>query len=281
MEKLIDIIKKTTSYFLTKGIDHPQLTTELIFSHVLKCRRLDLYLQFDRNMQENVLAELRPLVLRRAKGEPIQYVLGESHFCDLKLKVTPDVLIPRPETEELIEKITKIYQNSLNIPLKILDLGTGSGAIALCLAQTFQNSQIIASDKSPAALEIAKINAKRNGIQNVTFLESDWFEKIEGVFDIIVSNPPYLTSDEWETAAPEVKEHEPKIALVAEQEGAADLIKILVTAKKYLKEGGLLCLESGIHHQSLLEQTAKDCSYSKYESLQDLSHRNRFFFAWS
>lgn len=278
MLSLLEVIDRTTSYFAKNGVANPRLQAEWLVAHVLDCKRLDLYLRFDMPLEETVLEQLRPLVKRRAQREPLQYITGSTPFHDLTLKCDPRALIPRPETEQLVEEILTRKPEKTT---QILDLGTGTGAIALALAQALPEAKVTAVDASKKALSLAKENAEANGLANrVTFLESNWFAKVEGSFDIIASNPPYLTDEEWETAEPEVREREPKNALTAPNKGLADLEAILRQAPAFLSPGGLLALETGIAHHDALTLVAKENAYAKSESLNDFSGRPRYFLAW-
>ena len=278
MQTLMEVLQKTKAFFESKGIDNARLEAELIFSHVLKCPRLELYLQFERPLEQEILDQLRVLVVRRSNREPLQYVLGEAPFRELTLKVDSRVLIPRPETELLIDYI---IEHSARAPESIIDLGTGSGAIALALAQEIPGASVSAVDLSAESLVLAKENAQQCGLGNrVSFLESDWFFGVDGSFDIIVSNPPYLTEGEWEEAQPEVRLFEPKGALTADNEGLADLEVIMREASSLLNPSGMLALETGIGHHEYLEKLAREVGYARTLSLKDDSGRDRFFFAW-
>lgn len=280
MLSLLETVQRTTDFFAARGIDHARLNAELIIAHFLKLRRLDLYLQFDRPMEEAELEPMRGLVQRRARREPLQYVLGEVAFRDLTLKVDARALIPRPETEELVELILGKLGDKR--PARILDLGTGSGAIALALAAYFPDAELIAADASTDALNLARENAVLCHLQNrVKFIQSDWFSQINGLFDLIVANPPYLSELEWKAAQPEVLAHEPRMALVAPSEGKEALLKIVKTALAYLGRGAFLALETGITHHLDLTKVSLAAGYSRSESRRDLSGRDRFFFAWA
>ncbi len=278
MDTLLEVLKKTTAFFEGKGIESPRLDAELLFAHVLNCSRLDLYLEFDKPMSAKLLDELRPLVARRGKREPLQYLLGEVPFCGLTLKVDSRALIPRPETEELVELLV---QQKVE-PKRILDLGTGTGALALALANQYSAAAVVAVERSSEARSLAHENAQQNNLlEQLTLLEGSWFESVTGTFDLIVSNPPYLTQEEWEAASPEVKHADPYEALVSPEEGIADLLHILSEARSYLDEGACLALETGIAHHERLKQEAEALGYSKTDSFEDLNKRDRFFLAWN
>ncbi len=278
MESLLEILKRTEAFFAEKGLETPKLETEHLFAHALGCRRLDLYLQFERPLTEPELAKLRPLVRRRGRREPLQHIIGSVDFFGLVLKADARALIPRPETEELVERIINLIDSQ---PRRTLELGTGTGALVLALAKQFPESEAVAVDLSADALSLARENAGANDLAgHVSFLESDWFSSVESVFDLIVSNPPYLTEEEYTSAQPEVRDFEPREALVAGEAGLACLRQILEEAQKHLAEGGLLALETGIAHHARLTEIAQQCGYRQWQSQRDLTHRDRYFFAW-
>ena len=279
MHSLLDVLNKTTAFFEKKGIENPRLNGELIFAYALKCKRLELYLQFDRLLEEEILSKIRPLVKRRAKLEPLQYIIGEMEFCDLKIKVDSRALIPRPETECLIEVVLNQLETP---PARILDLGTGCGVIAMVLAKRFGNAEVLAVDKSSSALSLAGENIGMLDLEkNIHLVKSDWFEAVSGSYDLIISNPPYLTEREWETAQAEVREYEPEMALLASEEGISDLRTILVNAKRYLRPGGIVALETGVEHKEMLVEIAGKEAYKHFESFKDWNDRHRFFLAWN
>ena len=251
-------------------------------------------------MPERVLTaeqteRLRALSVRRAQREPLQYIVGEVDFFGQKLRVDKRVLIPRPETEELVYQVRgyleeKFFKEPLCSPdiadeerksLIILDLGTGSGAIAIALSALFPNLKLTAVDCSAEALVVAEKNSIENNVrERNSFVQSDWFENVEGTFDLIISNPPYVSDEEYRSLQPEVRCFEPKCALTAEDEGLADLKYILSKASAYLKRGGLLVMETGCTQHVALHAYAKTLGYVKTQTTLDLSHRERYFWAW-
>jgi release factor glutamine methyltransferase len=274
---LLDVIKRTTDYLRKAGLETPRLDAELLIGHALGFSRTQLYLQFERPLAEDELAKLRPLVRRRAQREPLQYILGEVEFLGLRLKVDRRALVPRPETEELADLLVRRFS-----PRRILDLGTGTGALALALASAFPEAEVTAVDRSSDALSLARENSAVLGLERVMFLESDWFSQIppgRRPFDLVVSNPPYLTEEEWETAQPEVREFEPRQALVAAGSGRADLERILRETPQHLLEGGWLALETGVAQHAALFKVAEEAGFSTSESLRDMSGRERVFLA--
>lgn len=279
MHTVLEIIKRTTEFLAGKGIDSPRLNAEHLIGHALERKRMQLYLEFERPLTEPELEKIRPLVRRRAQHEPLQYILGEAEFVDLRLKVDRRALIPRPETELLVEHVTAA--RAAHPPARILDLGTGSGAIALALAQAFPDARVVAVDRSDEALSLARENADGTGLASrVTLLKSEWFSAVPpGAFDVIVSNPPYLTEQETAQTSREVQGFEPVGALTAADEGAADLLEIIARAPAFLAPDGLLALETGIAHHARLVPAAQAAGFARVESLKDLTGRDRFVLA--
>ena len=273
-----EIKERTETFFKKRGVPNAKLDTDILIAHSLGIKRLDIYLDLDRPLTEAQLTDLRSLVKRRASREPLQYIIGYTEFYDLTLKVDPRALIPRHETEELIALIVERLEAP---PTRILDLGTGSGAIALALASRYSNAEVTATDHSEEAITLAKENALALNLSNrVAFIKGNWFEPLdEGArFDLIVSNPPYLTEAEMQTAEPEVIDHEPHSALASGQEGLDDLGLLFKSVPKHLAEGGLLALETGIGQADAIKAMALKVSLNG-QSVEDLSERARFFFA--
>ena len=273
-----EIKERTETFFKKKGVPNAKLDTDILIAHSLRIKRLDIYLDLDRPLTEAQLTDLRSLVKRRASREPLQYIIGNTEFYGLTLKVDPRALIPRHETEELIELIVERLKAP---PKRILDLGTGSGAIALALASTYSDAEVTATDQSEEAITLAKENALALNLSSrVTFIKGNWFEPLnEGArFDLIVSNPPYLTEAEMQTTEPEVIDYEPHSALASGQEGLDDLGLLFKSVPKHLAEGGLLALETGIGQADAIKAMALKVSLHG-ESVEDLSERARFFFA--
>ena len=274
-----EIKERTEAFFESKGVPNARLDTDTLIAHSLGIKRLELYLDLDRPLTEAQLAELRPLVKRRAEREPLQYIVGTVDFCDLELKVDRRALIPRFETEELIELVTEALTED---PKMILDLGTGSGALALALANKYPEASVDAVDVSAVALSLAQENALSLGLDSrVTFHEGSWWYPLgsgEQRYDLIVSNPPYLTDEEMTTAEPEVVDHEPHQALVSGVDGLDDIRLIFKDVVSHIKPGGLLALETGIAQTAALDALAAAADLQG-ECVNDLSGRPRFYFA--
>ncbi len=218
----------------------PALDAEVLLAHVLGTGRGLLRARDTDPCPPTALARFRELVARRAQGEPVAYLTGTKGFCDLELEVAPGVLIPRPETELLVELALRLGEGR-DAP-SVLDLGTGSGAIALALAREWPAARVVAVDVSPTAMAVARRNAERAGISNVTFVRSRWLDAIAGRFDLIVSNPPYVAADDCHLPA---LAHEPGIALVPGPTGLEALEAILRDAPSRLAPGGWLIMEHG------------------------------------
>jgi len=282
MLTVLEIIKKTTDFLAGKKVESPRLSAEWLVGQALGLRRMQLYMQFERLLSEPELERIRPLVRRRAAREPLQYILGETEFCGLKLKCDRRALIPRPETEYLVELILARF--SPTEAANVLDLGTGTGALALALAQALPTARVMAVDASPDALALAQENAGSTGLSGrVTFLLSDWYAAVPPGerFDLIVSNPPYLSGEEVAAAMPEVRDFEPHSALLGSDDGSGDLQQILRDAGNWLVPGGLIALETGPDHHAALRIVSQSLGFEGFESKTDLTGRDRYVFARS
>ncbi len=279
MLTVLEIIKKTTDFLGGKGIDSPRLNAELLIGHALGLKRMQLYLEFERPLAESELEKIRPLVRRRSLHEPLQYILGETEFHGVRLKVDPRALIPRPETELLVELAIAAFPSP---PGTILDLGTGSGAIALALARAFPLAAVQAVDISEEALSLARENAALTGLTDrVQFVRSDWFAGLtpSARYDLVVANPPYLSAEETVATSMEVWGFEPAGALTAGEGGLADLRRILAEAREFMTLAGVIALETGIAQHAELLACARIAGYQSIESRRDLTGRDRFLMA--
>lgn len=293
--RVAEALQALTVYLGRYGIEDSGTDAEWLLSFVLHCKRLELFLTPDRVLTAEQTERLRALSVRRAQREPLQYIVGEVDFFGQKLHVDQRVLVPRPETEELVYQMQQyltenFFKESSSFPdiadeeqksLAILDLGTGSGAIAIALAALFPNVKLTAVDRSAEALTVAEKNSIENNVrERISFVQSNWFSNIKGTFDVIISNPPYVSEEEYRSLQPEVRCFEPKGALTASEAGLADLKHILLKAPAYLKRGGLLVMETGCTQHAALRTYTKTLDYVKIQSTLDLSHRERYFWAW-
>jgi release factor glutamine methyltransferase len=273
----LEVIELSTDYLNRKGVPNSKVDTEWIVSSVTGKKRIELYLQFEDLVDGGELSEIRNLIVARGKRIPLQHILGKINFAGNEMLCDDRALIPRPETEYLTELVIKKLGKNFNG--SILDLGTGSGAIILALCKTLKSARGVGLDKSQNAISLSKENLKLNNIKNVSFEKLDWYsDKIEDSFDVIISNPPYLSEEEWANAEPEVKKFDPKTALVANQNGIADLKKIIKIGEENLKRGGGLFLEIGTDQKNELKENLSH-NFENIEILKDLSNNDRFIFA--
>lgn len=269
---VLELLESTTPYFAKHKVPSPRLTIELMLAEILQKTRMQLYLEFDQTLPETQLDRLRPLVKRRAKGEPLEYLLGVTTFAGHRVQVCPDVLIPRPETEILLEAVAKLIDPA---GLPILDVGTGSGILALSLAKKFPQLEIFATDISPAALAVARRNAENLG--NIRFLESDLMENKElpERLQIIVANLPYIPTGQIDGLMREVR-HEPRLALDGGADGL-DLIRRLVTQSAGRTR--YLAMEFGDGQHEVAKTLCLSAGYALIEILSDFTDRERILVA--
>lgn len=254
--------------------DDPALESEILLSYIIEKPRAYLRAWPERILTPEVEAEFNALIARRLQGEPIAYITGKKEFWSLDLLVTPATLIPRPETECLIEMALSLFSHQEKI--KVADLGTGSGAIALALASEHPTWQISATDISEAALAVAKMNAERLHIHNVSFYQGSWCEALPSAdFDLMISNPPYIAQEEWG-----LYEHgllfEPRDALVSGLDGFDSIREIIQAAKGYLKSNGCLMIEHGFWQGPVTRELFEQARYTEINSVCDLSGQERF-----
>ncbi|MFN4218646.1 MAG: peptide chain release factor N(5)-glutamine methyltransferase [Candidatus Bipolaricaulia bacterium] len=256
------------------GIESARWEAELITAHLLRVARDELYLHPHRVLTPLESSQLQSLMARRCRGEPLQYLLGYTEFFGCRLRVTPAVLIPRPETEELVELLVRSYSHA---PQRVLDLGTGSGAIAIALARAWPTSSCVAVDISAEALALARENALQNSVdERICFLQSDWFSHVSGEFDLIVSNPPYVRTG-YLQRAPRELHYEPRVALDGGADGLTAISRIIRESPRYLRPHGALYLEfaadQGEHVRELLMHSK---SFEEIEIMRDLANKERF-----
>jgi release factor glutamine methyltransferase len=272
---LLEVLQSTAGYFQKRGVESPRLNAEHLLAHVLARKRLDLYLEFERPLAEAELAPLRELVRRRGQGEPLQHLLGTVEFAGQVFLCDKRALVPRPETEQLVEEIA---DGRLQIAdCRIIDVGTGSGVIALSLAAKFPQAKVIATDVSDDALTLARENAKRIGVENVAFTQADLLEGIDGAFDLIVANLPYVSERDRAELSREVL-HDPENALFGGERGDEIVRKLIETAPSHLLPGGLLALEVGLGQAEGLAALMAEKNYHDIEQMRDYGGVTRFLF---
>ncbi|MCK5147447.1 peptide chain release factor N(5)-glutamine methyltransferase [bacterium] len=265
---LIDVLKKATSFLEIRDIESARLNAERLLAHALNVTRVDLYLRYDQPLEPAERENYKSLLHRRANGEPLQYILGETEFMSLAFSVNPAVLIPRPETESLVELVIRRYAG--RGPVRMLDIGTGSGAIAVSLAHYCPQAEIFAVDVSTEALTMAEHNADANSVaQRIHWIHGDLFspefvQVLDGSFDVIISNPPYVSLNEWDGLPVEIRSHEPRLALCDEGDGLAAYRRLARISSDLLSDSGCIYVEVGD------TQAATVMRYFKEAGLVDL-----------
>jgi release factor glutamine methyltransferase len=273
---VLEVLQATTVYFTKHNIENSRLNAEHLLAHVLGRKRIELYLEFERELTETELAPLRDLVKRRGEGEPLQHLLGTVEFCGHVFLCDKRGMVPRPETEELVEFLKSEIRNPKS---EIVDVGTGSGVIALSLAAEFPETKVMAIDISDDALALAQENAARLSLTNrVQFLKSRLLEKVERVFDLIVANLPYISTQDRHTLSAEVL-HDPEIALFAGTQGDELVRELIDQAPSRLRPGGMLALEIGLGQSEALLSALAEKNYRDICSRNDYNGVTRFLFA--
>jgi release factor glutamine methyltransferase len=271
------ILGWTTQYLREHGSDTPRLETEILLAHACGCERIQLYTNFDRALNDGERSVMRELVRRRARAEPVAYLVGHREFFGLDFRVTSDVLIPRPDTETLVMALLE-SAGPLERP-RVLDVGTGSGCIAVAAAVNLPGAALTAVDVSETALAIARDNAETHGVADrIRFLEGDLFEPLATgePFDIVASNPPYVAEHEFDTLQQDVRAHEPHVALFGGPDGLAVLRRLVEGCLPYLVDGGHLLLEiSPEQADEVVRLLETRGGYTDVAVVSDLSGRSR------
>jgi release factor glutamine methyltransferase len=274
---VLEVLQSSTEYFKKRKIESPRLNAEHLLAHALGHTRMELYLEFERNLGEDELVPLREVVRRRGEGEPLQHLLGTVEFCGLTFLCDKRAMVPRPETEELVESLKSKIQNPKP---EILDVGTGSGVIALSLAAEFPEANSVAIDISEDALALAQENVTKLGLINRTrFLKSDLFENMSERFDVIVANLPYVPMNDRQSLSREVL-HDPEVALFGGERGDELICRLIEQAPARLEPNGLLALEHGVSQADGLIELLKRKNFHDIESKRDYSGIPRFIFGW-
>jgi release factor glutamine methyltransferase len=274
---VLEVLRSSTDYFKKRKIDHARLNAEHLLAHALGRKRIELYLEFERPLGETELAPLRDLVKRRGEGEPLQHLLGTAEFCGHTFLCDKRAMVPRPETEELVELLKA--EGGGRRAERIVDVGTGSGVIALSLAVKFPETEVHAVDVSDDALALARENAARLGLsERIQFAKGDLLENIPERFDLIVANLPYVSMQDRQSLSREVL-CDPEVALFGGERGDELVRKLIEQAPEYLQPNGLLALEIGLGQSDDLAQFLAQKNYHDIEAKRDYQGIPRFLFA--
>lgn len=273
---VLQVLQSSTDYFQKRKIDNARLNAEQLLAHALGRKRIELYLEFERALHESELAPLRELVRRRGEGEPLQHLLGTAEFCGHTFLCDQRAMVPRPETEELVELVKS---QILNPKSKIVDVGTGSGVIALSLAAKFPEAKVHAVDVSEDALALARENATRLGLgERVDFVKGDLLESFSERFDLVVANLPYVSMQDRQSLSREVL-RDPEVALFGGERGDELVCKLIGQAPEHLQPNGSLALEIGLGQSEGLAQFLAQKNYHDIEAKPDYQGVPRFLFA--
>jgi release factor glutamine methyltransferase len=280
---ILSLLKWATGYFTSYGIDSPRVTAEILLATLLKLKRIDLYLRYDQPLLKIELSEFKSLIKRRVNREPVAYIIGKKDFWSLDLEVNPNVLIPRPDTETLVEAALNCLgpvDSPLDSDRRVLELGTGSGAIVLALASERPAYRYVATDISLKAIDIARRNARRHQLASaVLFVAGNWldpFSPRDPVFDMILSNPPYIPSEDIAGLQPEVNRFEPLLALDGQSDGLHAIRQIIFSAHPLLKPQGVLLFEMGFNQKEAVIQLIQLCGhYHPFQIIKDYAGHDR------
>ena len=275
------LLNWTVNYFKSKNIESARLDAEVLLSHVLGQERIYLYVHFDEPMEQAELGKFREYVKKRAQHVPVAYIIGEKEFMGLSFKVTPDTLIPRPDTEILVENVLANLAEDETV--QIVDIGTGSGAIILSLLANLPKARGKTVDIAVKAVEVAKENAVRLQVADrCEFLVGDLFAPLQdSKFDVIVSNPPYIPQKDIATLEADVRAYEPVSALTDGGDGLSYYRRLLAEGKRYLKENGFIALEIGIHQAQAVKRIALDNGWRNIKIIKDYAGIDRVVLAWN
>lgn len=267
---VMDLIRWGADYFREKGIDSPRLSIELLLCHVLQINRVHLYTDFERPLGKDELATLRSMVIRRVDHEPLQYIIGTADFYGHSFIVSPDVLIPRPETELLVDRVVRYGKGQGQ--LRCIDIGTGTGCIPISCAMHLPDSQWLATDISRDALQVARRNVERLDVQDrVSMLRHDFLEEsLPGRFDVITMNPPYIAKADVVTLDAEVREHEPHGALTDDSDGLTFYRRMAAILADHLHDTGVLFMEIGFGQGDDVRRVIEETGW-QVDIIDDLS----------
>jgi release factor glutamine methyltransferase len=280
---ILKLLNWTNAYFKKNKVAEPRPSAEVLLAHLLSEDRLFLYLNYDRPMEAKELATFRSLVKRRLAGEPNQYITGMQEFWSLPFRVSPDVLIPRPETEVLLETVVE-FLGSPETEIPVLDLGTGSGAIAVALAKEFDAIRIVATDSSKAAVKLAQENAALNQVESkIHFVCADMFtafSPLAAKFTVVATNPPYISQAEFSGLSRGIRDYEPRYALDGGPDGLAAIKPIITEAPAFLSQRGALIMEIGADQTDSVSTLVRDSQrYESHRIIKDYSGLDRVLLA--
>ncbi len=278
---ILALIRWAHERFEKEGMATPRLDAEVLLAETLATDRVGLYTHFDQPLQPDELARFKELIRRRLRREPVAYILGRKEFWSLPLRVTPEVLIPRPETETLVAEALKILAPADGKDFRILEIGTGSGAISIALAKELPAATVVATDLSPKALAVAEENARRIGVrERLQLLPGNLFDPVEkrDAFDLIVTNPPYIPRGQFALLMPEIRDYEPRVALDGGKDGLDFFRRVLPAVDEYLRPGGWFLAEMGAGQgPQILKIAEKNPGLDCFAFAKDLGGINRVF----
>jgi len=280
MITVLESIKLSTDYLAGKEIESPRMNAELLLADIIGCKRLELYLSFDKPLSDVELKKYREFIKRRGRFEPLQYILGKVEFYGLDFFINPSVLIPRPETELLVEIM--INQTNFNDDLSILDIGCGSGNISVALAANIDRIKLVATDISQQSIELAKRNAEKNYVsEKIEFICHNILKddmNIFPIFDVIVSNPPYVSKESFSTLQKEIREFEPRIAVTDDNDGYTFFKVISTRSSSKLKKNGKLFFEIGENQSEEVVQIMEENRFVDVSVIKDYQNLDRIVF---
>jgi release factor glutamine methyltransferase len=276
---ILEMVKWATGYFGRHEVENARSEAEILLAYSLGMQRIDLYLNHDKPLCESELKRFKAIIKRRMEREPVAYITGSREFWSLELAVNPSVLIPRPETECLVEAVLPFLDPHSGLPQRVLDMGTGSGAIVIALAHEHPEHCYVATDRSVAALHTARENARRHDLgHRIAWLCGSWdapFVPDRPLFDLIVSNPPYIRSGDMNGLQPEIRNHEPTMALDGSGDGLECIRKIIASAHRLLRPHGHLALEIGYDQAADMPRLAAAGPYGPPQIIKDYSGLDR------
>ena len=276
----LNLVKWTAGYFRDHQVESARSEAEILLAHTLKTRRIDLYLNHDQPLCEDELKRFKSLIKRRVDGEPVAYITGTREFWSLALAVNPSVLIPRPETECLVEAVLPFLDDQSGLPKRVLEMGVGSGAITIALAHEHPEHRYVAMDRSATAVQTARQNARTHKVDHrIDWFCGNWDAALvpdRQTFDLIVSNPPYIRSNDMNGLQPEIRNHEPRMALDGSGDGLRCIRHIIESAHRYLRTGGLIALEMGYDQKKDVQSIAGEAGqYGPPQMVKDYSGNDR------